>query len=217
MARAPKPSPIASSQEVLPPPDWTAIKTAYVSGVLPIATLCEVYSIPRAQLMRRALTEGWERNQQAALIAEVRRQVHEGIASDDLEPHVQAEAAAIVQVLSDHRGTARSLRSLIDEAADEIRNIMRAATEDQELEPEDQAALARKMPMLSMLIGKGSLVSAIDTLTNAALKIVPLERSIMGIDAIMPNQTPAAGSALSPSGVTVQVYIPDNNRSNTNG
>jgi len=191
-----------ATQEVLPPLDWAAIRAAYCAGVIPIPRICEIYTVSRSAMMRRAMLENWERNMQAALTSEVRRQIFEGVASSDLEPHIQAQAQAIVQVISDHRGAVSSLRELVQDASSELKGIIEAARENR---------LDEKMPMLAILVGKGSISSAVDTLASATDKIVALERKLLGLDQMLPIGDNRSGKD-APSGVSVTVYLPDNNR-----
>lgn len=187
-----------------PPVDWQGVQAAYCAGVLPISRILEIYKISRPVLMGRASTESWERDLAGALRNEVRRQLVSGATDADLEPYLRAQAAAILRVVEDHRGTAADLRGVLSRVTREMMTLF-------ELGPDEEGKI--ELPLhLALILGKSGVPAALDTLASALQRIVEMESKMLGLHKLFPEEPTKIAVAGVDSGTTVTVYLPDNNR-----
>jgi len=176
--------------------DWAAIREDYEAGVLPISTILRKYNVSRSALDRKRNRDGWNRQTNLLIKQEVMERLQTGEnpipAPDDV---IARTAFEHVLTVLNQRADIKKLRELVGKAAGKLEQIMDGSL------PEDEGA--------SAIVGRAGVVGAVDTLGSALQRLIPLERSALGIDLTQPSGDANLGSG---DGTSVTFYLPNNHR-----
>jgi len=149
-------------------PDWEAIESAYRAGLMSARAIGERHGVNHATILKRASTEGWQRDLteqvRSAVKAKVTKSVTSGGNQSPVVTDAQAsdEAAAVVMA---HREGLAAWRG--------ITNKLRDFLEDAEITEDNHASMSR------------SITAGVD----AQIKVINAERKAYNLDSEEGNKT----------------------------
>lgn len=170
-------------------PDWEAIEREYRAGQLSIREIARQHGITHAAINKYAKKNGWIRN----LTERVRERVEADLVTTEVSIEVtssnarereivQAAAARGVEVVRQHRKTLSDLNSIIRTFTGKLMGVIageEAAFAVPIIRKGEQVGEKFQFPFLGE---RESLSDALVRVSQAAAKVIPLERQAFSLD-----------------------------------